>query len=69
MFEFAVSNPIILFKPVVELDFGQEMFLTHDPTCQIEDGQFPKVDILTGITEYEFLFPGISKCVKILISN
>lgn len=61
MFEFAITNPVILFKPVVEADFGQERFLTQDPTCSIENGDFAKVELLTGITEYEFLFPVISK--------
>lgn len=61
MSEFDNINPIILFKPVIEPDFGQERFLTEDPTCAIENGDFAKVEILTGITEYEFLFPAISK--------
>lgn len=61
MFEFASVNPIIVFKPVIEQDFGQERFLIHDPTCLIEAGQFAPVEILTGITTYEFLFPAIGK--------
>ena len=61
MSEFDNINPIILFKPVIEQDFGQERFLVEDPTCSIESGDFAKVEILTGITEYEFLFPAISK--------
>lgn len=59
MFEFAAVNPIIVFKPIIEQDFGQERFLTNDPTCLIEDGQFEPIEILTGITEYEFVFPAI----------
>lgn len=63
MFEFATVNPIIVFKPVIEEDFGQERFLTHDPTCLMEAGQFAPVNILTGITEYEFLYPVIGKYI------
>lgn len=61
MFEFAGGQPIILFKPVIEPDFGQERFLTQDPNCLLKNGHFPKVEILTGFTEYEFLNPAICK--------
>lgn len=61
MFEFSTGQPIILFKPVIERDFGQERFLTEDPTCLIRQGQFPKVDILTGLTQYEFVNPAVRK--------
>ncbi|KAJ6643532.1 Juvenile hormone esterase [Pseudolycoriella hygida] len=59
MFEFAAWHPLLLFKPVVERDFGQERFLTQDPNCLMKNGQFAKVDILTGITEFEFVQPAI----------
>lgn len=64
MFEFADSNPIYLYYPVVEPDFGQERFLTDNPTCLLKAGKFAKVEILTGITEYEFLSSAICKFNK-----
>lgn len=63
MSEFAKVNPIIIYKPVVEEDFGQERFLTHDPVCLMESGEFHHVPIIAGITEFEFLFPAIGKLV------
>lgn len=69
MFEFDGGHPIMLFKPVVEPDFGQERFLTQDPTCAFERGQFAKVDILTGITEYEFLYPAVCEYFKKKFKN
>lgn len=55
MFEFAGENPIILWKPVVEKDFGQERFLPDDPTQLLQRGDFARVPIITGITEHEFV--------------
>lgn len=64
MFEFSSGQPIILYKPVIERDFGQERFLTEHPSCLISQGKFQKVDILTGLTQYEFVNPAISKFRK-----
>lgn len=61
MFEFSSGQPIILFKPVIEREFGQERFLTQHPTCLIRQGKFQKVDILTGLTQYEFVNPAVSE--------
>lgn len=61
MFEFGPGNPIILWKPVIESDFGQERFLTEDPTELFKKGDFMRVPILTGINKYEFLHPAISE--------
>lgn len=60
MSEFDTMNPIIVYKPVVEPDFGQERFLTADPVCLMESGNFHRMPVIAGITEYEFLFPAIS---------
>lgn len=54
MFEFS-ENPIILWKPVVENDFGQERFLASDPTELLLHGEFSQVPVMTGITEFEML--------------
>lgn len=61
MFEFDSGNPIILWKPVIEADFGQERFLTDDPTKLFQRGDIARVPILAGITKYEILQPAISK--------
>lgn len=65
MFEFGPGNPILLWKPVIEPDFGQERFLTDDPTKLFASGEFMHVPVLTGITKYEFLYPAIGKCHRI----
>lgn len=59
MFEFSSGQPIILYKPVIERDFGQERFLTQHPSCGIRQGKFQRVNILTGLTQYEFLNPAV----------
>ncbi|XP_023940279.1 juvenile hormone esterase-like [Bicyclus anynana] len=58
------------FEPVVENDFGQEMFLTESPNVLIKDGRIHDVDILLGYTTAEavvglFMFestPTIENC-------
>lgn len=61
MLEFGIGNPIILWKPVIEPDFGRERFLTEDPTSLFKRGDFASVPILAGITKYEILYHAISK--------
>ena len=68
MFEFGFGNPIILWKPVVEPDFGQERFLTEDPTTLFKRGDFARVPILAGITKY-FLDPAICELLESSISS
>lgn len=48
------ENPINLFVPVVEKSFGQQQFLTEDPTISFECGNFNRVSVITGITHDEF---------------
>lgn len=62
MFEHGTGNPIIMWKPVIEPDFGQERFLTEHPSESFRKGAFARVPIIAGITQYEFLHPAISKC-------
>lgn len=66
MFEFNDGNPVFLWKPVVEPDFGQERFLHENPTRLYRQGRFARVPIMAGITEYEFLEPAICKCFLFL---
>lgn len=61
MFELHNAFPIIVWKPVVEHDFGQERFLTENPTKLFRQGRFYRVPVMTGVTEYEFLYPAIGK--------
>lgn len=58
MFDF-LGNPILLWRPVVEPNFGQERFLTHEPTELFQAGKFMKVPIIAGITKDEFAGPAV----------
>lgn len=65
MFEFGPGNPILLWKPVIEPDFGQERFLTDHPSKLFQSGNFMRVPILAGISKYEYLQPAISKSLTL----
>lgn len=69
MFELGRNNPLILWKPVIEKDFGQERFLTEDPVRAYQNGDFAKIPIITGMTKDEFVGPAISKLAEYLASN
>ncbi|XP_060661205.1 carboxylic ester hydrolase [Drosophila nasuta] len=60
MFDFARNNPLILWKPVIEPDFGQERFLIEDPVRSYQNGDHMKIPIITGMTKDEFVGPAIS---------
>ncbi|KAH8292127.1 hypothetical protein KR054_006004 [Drosophila jambulina] len=53
MFEFG-WNPVLNWRIVIEEDFGQERFLIEDPFKTARRGDFYKVPLITGITEFEF---------------
>ncbi|KAL3273420.1 hypothetical protein HHI36_014864 [Cryptolaemus montrouzieri] len=53
MFEFG-NEPVLLWKPVIEGEFGQERFLTDHPIKLVLEGKFQKIPILAGITAEEF---------------
>lgn len=61
MFELKGGNPILMWKPVVEPDLGQERFLTDNPTRLFRLGRFARVPVIAGITELEFASPAIGK--------
>lgn len=61
LFEYGVGNPIIVWKPVIEPDFGQERFLVEDPTESFRNGNFAKVPIIARTTQYEILNPAIGR--------
>ncbi|XP_022209986.2 juvenile hormone esterase [Drosophila obscura] len=48
-------NPVLNWHVVIEEDFGQERFLVEDPFKTALRGDFYKVPLITGITEFEFL--------------
>ncbi|KAF5277165.1 hypothetical protein FQR65_LT03871 [Abscondita terminalis] len=47
-------DPLLIWLPVIELDFGQERFLTEHPITSALKGKFAKVPFMTGITTEEF---------------
>ncbi|KAL9929053.1 juvenile hormone esterase [Glossina fuscipes fuscipes] len=60
MFEFGRQNPLMLWKPVVEKDFGQERFLVEHPVRTYQNGEFMKIPIIIGMTKDEFVGPALS---------
>nr|XP_023020747.1 esterase FE4-like [Leptinotarsa decemlineata] len=47
------SDPILVWGPVIEGNFGQQRFLTDHPIRLIMNGQFQKVPFITGQTHDE----------------
>ncbi|XP_044758909.1 uncharacterized protein LOC123316758 [Coccinella septempunctata] len=47
-------EPVLLYKPVIEKDFGQERFLTDHPIKLVQEGKFQNVPVMAGITAEEF---------------
>ncbi|KAK5641593.1 hypothetical protein RI129_010140 [Pyrocoelia pectoralis] len=47
------SDPVIIWNTVIELDFGQERFLTEHPIRSVLKGKFQKVPVMTGVTTEE----------------
>lgn len=60
-----------LFKPVVEADFGQEIFLPADPWQMIKSKKISDVPLIIGITSEEALLflGGIYFIVKKIIHS
>lgn len=48
------ENPVNLYVPVIEWDFGQERFLIEDPKVSFENGNFNRVPVIVGFTKDEF---------------
>lgn len=61
MFDLEGGNPVLLWKPVVEPDLGQERFMTDNPTRLYTQGRFARIPVITGVTELEFAGPAIGK--------
>lgn len=51
--EFGI-DPVLIWSPVIEKDFGQPRFLTAHPITLIQNGDFHKVPFITGVTTDEF---------------
>ncbi|GJQ73730.1 hypothetical protein Trydic_g14064 [Trypoxylus dichotomus] len=47
-------DPILIWRSVIEPDFGQERFLTEHPVTSAIHGRFVKIPVMLGITELEF---------------
>lgn len=58
--------PVLIWKPVIEPDFGQERFLTEDPTKLFKNGDFMRIPIIAGITKLEDLEYPVSKFSSIV---
>ncbi|XP_055386697.1 juvenile hormone esterase-like [Condylostylus longicornis] len=54
MFFFGKDNPMYLWLPIIENDYGQERFLTDAPYVILKSGNFMKIPILIGFTDQEF---------------
>lgn len=54
MFEFGTNDPVLVWKPVIETDFGQERFLIEDPVISFRSGNIMRIPIIAGITKDEF---------------
>ncbi|KAK4874277.1 hypothetical protein RN001_013637 [Aquatica leii] len=50
------NNPVLVWMPVIELDYGQERFFTEHPITSALKGNFAKVPFMTGITTEEFSY-------------
>lgn len=60
--------PIMSWLPVIEPDLEQERFLVQNPNKSFREGNFTKVNVMTGITENEFASPVAGwRFVKIFI--
>uniref|UniRef100_A0A1Y1LPN2 Carboxylic ester hydrolase n=1 Tax=Photinus pyralis TaxID=7054 RepID=A0A1Y1LPN2_PHOPY len=53
------SDPVSIWTPVIELDFGQERFFTEHPIKNALNGNFQKVPIMAGITTEEFSYQAL----------
>lgn len=62
MFDFG-WNPVLNWMPVIEQDFGQERYLVENPYKTALSGNFYKVPLITGITEFEFLSGAFCECL------
>ncbi|KAF2903951.1 hypothetical protein ILUMI_02213 [Ignelater luminosus] len=51
------KDPILVWLPVIESDFGQERFLTDNPIKLLQKGDFAQVPVMAGVTTLEFAGP------------
>jgi carboxylesterase type B len=55
-------DPVIIWFPVIEEDFGQERFLPDDPIKLIQKGDFQQVPVVIGVTKDEFANRAFRRC-------
>lgn len=65
MFDLDGGNPSLLWKPVIEPDFGQERFMAANPSRLYVQGRFARVPVMTGRTEIEFTGSAIGKILRV----
>ncbi|XP_045519866.1 juvenile hormone esterase-like [Pieris brassicae] len=49
-------DPIIIWRPVIERDYGQERFLAEDPMVSIREGRISSVPFIVSQTRDEFFW-------------
>ncbi|RZC35343.1 COesterase domain containing protein, partial [Asbolus verrucosus] len=53
-FEEFGYDPVLIWSPVIEEDFGHERFLPEHPVKLIEEGSFAEIPIIMEVTKDEF---------------
>lgn len=59
------SNPVLIWSPVVERNYGQDPFLDQSPVRLFRDGNFQKIPVMAGITKDEFISLAVGKFVRL----
>lgn len=49
------------WQPVIEEDFGHTRFLTDQPETFFKDGNFARVNVMSGVSVDEFTSPVVGK--------
>lgn len=55
------ADPVLIWTPVIEGEFGQQRFLPQHPVQLLNSGKFTKVPFISGITADEFAERAFSK--------
>lgn len=55
------TDPVLIWTPVIEGDYGQQRFLPEHPVQILNSGKFAKVPFISGVTSDEFADRAFSK--------
>lgn len=55
-FQEYAYDPVLVWVPIVERDFGQERFLVEDPLTSLQAGRFQAVPYIVSQTSDEFFW-------------